>query len=394
MHSRWLMIFCSMAVLAGVANAQPIVDGTRDAAYGPALALQTVQTGFGDASQADGLGSGGELDALYATIDDDRLYVMLTGNIENSFNKLSVFFDTQAGGENTLSAAPAYDFENISQNFGGLTFDDGFAADYHLYARWGSFSGNVFAVDIVDRQGGVNSTVTGNGASSSSGAGTAIQSGTVLPTDLGLTAGPGGTGEVRTLDGFLTEPLAFGFNNTNTAGVTSGTGAANQAAAAAVTTGFEFSIALADLGPLQAGDEIKLHTVYGNSNHNFHSNQTLPGLPAGTGNLGGNGNGTFTGDLAGVDFGDFAGDQFLTITVPGLVGDYNDDNRVDIADYTVWRDGLGDQFTIAHYTAWANNFGAIGPANAQAVPTPEPAASAIACLLVLIFAGVRSRYAR
>ena len=110
--------------------------------------------------------------------------------------------------------------------------------------------------------------------------------------------------------------MPFGFNNTNTAGVLGGAEAANQAAAAAVTTGLEFSIALVDLGSPGFGDDINISVHYGNGDNNFHSNQILGGLPAPQSNLGGDGAGNFTGGLAGIDFNNFAGDQFFTVTVP------------------------------------------------------------------------------
>ncbi|MEM7627446.1 MAG: PEP-CTERM sorting domain-containing protein [Planctomycetota bacterium] len=335
-----------VAVVLSPALASAItIDGSLDAAYGPAVAVQTVNTSFGNATSPSGLGGGGEVDAAYATIEDGRLNVLITGNIENNFNKLNVFFDSRPGGENTLSSTPVYDFESLSQNFGGLTFDPGFNADFHLYARWGSFTGSVFTVDLVDRAGGTSAAVNGNGAQSSSGAGTGVQSGTITPGDLGLGPGPGNVGEVRNLDGFLTQPVEFGFNNTNTAGVTAGTGAANPAAALAVTTGFEFSIDLADLGSPAPGEEIKLHVAYGNGDQNFHSNQVLAGLPAGSGSLGGDGSGNFTGTLSGVDFNDFAGDQFFTLIVPGepaLIGDFSGDGFVGQDDLNLVLLNFGD----------------------------------------------------
>lgn len=292
----------AIALMATPALAAPTVDGTLDAAYGSARAVQTVETQFGDAGDPAGLGGGGELDAGYAVVDGGRLYVMLTGNIEPNFNKVSVFIDSKAGGENTLSGVPEYDFSNLSQNFAGLTFDTGFEADYHLYARWG---GGDFEVDIVDRAGGGSAAVNGNGAAASTGGGTGVQSGSVSPADLG-------TGHVAAI---LSSNLDFGFNNTNTAGVLGGTAAADQAAAAAVTTGLEFSIDLADIGSPAIGDTIKIHAAYGNGDNNFHSNQVLGGLPGGTGNLGGDGGGNFTGNLGGVDFRQFPGDQFFTVDV-------------------------------------------------------------------------------
>jgi hypothetical protein len=296
-----------LGLLASPAWALPTVDGTRDAEYGPAIAVQTVDTQFGDST--GGIAGGGELDAGYAITAGGRLYVMLTGNIENNFNKVSVFLDSKAGGENVLTNIPQYDFNNVSQNFGGLTFDSGFAADYHVFGRWGG-GGNVFAVDIADRAGGANALVGVNGADASVGGGTAVQSGVVNPGSNGID----NLGN-RTKAGFITNPVAFGFNNTNAAGVIGGTAAANAAAAAAVATGFEFSIALADIGNPGFGSTIRIHAAYGNGDNNYHSNQFLAGAPAGTGNLGGDGAGGFTGTLSGVNFNNLAGQQYFEVRV-------------------------------------------------------------------------------
>jgi hypothetical protein len=300
--------FLAALAIAAPSSAQIIVDGTKDAEYGAALAVQTVQTQFGDST--GGITDGGELDAGYAVISGGRLYIFLTGNIENNLNKVSVFIDSKVGGENVLSNLPQYDFNNVSQNFGGLTFDTDFAADYHLFGRWGG-GGNVFEVDIADRAGGGSASVDVNGAAATTGAGTAVQSGVVNPGNNGLN-----NVGARVLTGFLVSPLEFGFNNSNSAGVVGGTAAADPIAAAAVMTGFEFSVALADIGNPGVGDLIKIHAAYGNGDNNFHSNQVLAGLPAGTGNLGGDGAGGFTGTLSGVDFSSFAGDQFFSILVP------------------------------------------------------------------------------
>lgn len=289
-----------VGVMAAPAAAQISIDGTLDAGYGSALAVQTVETQFGDST--GGITGGGELDAGYAAISGGRLYVMLTGNIENNFNKVSVFIDSQPGGENVLNGALAYDFNNVASNFGGLTFDAGFEADYHLFGRWGG-GGNVFDLDFVNRAASVPGNVRGDTGTASVGGGTPIQSGSVLGNGTGTTS-------------ILTSPVTFGFNNNNSAGVIGGTAAANQAAAAAVTTGLEFSVALADIGNPGLGDLIKIHAVYGNGDNNYHSNQILAGLPAPQGNLGGDGNGGFTGSLSGINFNNFAGDQFFSLRVP------------------------------------------------------------------------------
>ncbi len=293
-------LLCMVVVCAAVGSAfaaAPTVDGTLDAAYGPALAVQTVETQFGDST--GGFSGGGELDAGYALVSGGRLYVMLTGNIEPNFNKVSVFIDSKPGGENVLSGTPQYDIINVSQNFGGLTFDSGFTADYHVFARWG---GGAMSVDIVDRAGGVAASCDGDSGVASVGVGTAVQSGQAFGNGAGTTS-------------YLVSPLLFGFNNNNAAGVVGGTGPANQAAAQAVTTGFEFSVALDDIGSPAVGDILRLHAVYGNGDNNYHSNQTLGGLPAGTGNLGGDGAGGFTGNLSGVDFTNFAGAQYFEVRV-------------------------------------------------------------------------------
>jgi hypothetical protein len=128
-----LLSLLAVSVLASSADAAPTINGVLELDYGGPLAVQSVETDFGDSS--GGLASGGELDAGYAVIDGGRLYVMLTGNIENNFNKLSVFIDSVPGGENVLTNIPQYDVNNVSQNFGGLTFDSGFNADYHLFGR-------------------------------------------------------------------------------------------------------------------------------------------------------------------------------------------------------------------------------------------------------------------
>ncbi|MEX2169905.1 MAG: PEP-CTERM sorting domain-containing protein [Pirellulales bacterium] len=305
-----VLIFTGMALPAAAAT----IDGSLDAEYGAALAVQAVQTSFGDANPPGNLG-GSELDAAYATVSGGRLNLLLTGNLEPNFNKLEVFIDSKPGGENTLSGTPQYDFFNgsiwISQNLQGLTFDNPFAADYHLFARWGGGPGP-FEVDFIDRQGGGNASVPG---SSEAGAATVglISAGTIPAGDVG----PNASGSA------LSQPLHFAINDNNAAGVTGGTGAANAVAALAVSTGMEFSIDLADLGNPGIGDVILIAAMVNNGDHNYLSNQLLGSLvpdpledpPLTQENLGGNGEGGFIGNLSGVDLNDFAGLQFFSVTV-------------------------------------------------------------------------------
>jgi hypothetical protein len=69
-----------------------------------------------------------------------------------------------------------------------------------------------------------------------------------------------------------------------------------------------------------------------------------------------------------------------------LPGDFNDDGRVDAADYTVWRDGLGGAYTAEDYEVWRSHFGqpnagGSGGGAKDVSPTaavPEPASLVLA----------------
>ncbi|TWT46733.1 peptidoglycan-binding domain-containing protein [Botrimarina hoheduenensis] len=57
-----------------------------------------------------------------------------------------------------------------------------------------------------------------------------------------------------------------------------------------------------------------------------------------------------------------------------LAGDFNLDDRVDLADYTAWRDGLDRVYTASDYSSWVFNFGTTRLGAAVAVPEPCAAA--------------------
>jgi MYXO-CTERM domain-containing protein len=275
-----------VAAIATPASAQ-VVDGTKDAGYGAALAVQTVDTQFGDANP----NGGSELDAGYALISGGRLNLMLTGNIEANFNKLEIFIDSKAGGQSVFDSSG----NDGAGAMDGLVFDAGFTADYHIIVRRGNDQGNdKLDIDFANL---------------------VAQSASGYLDVIGGSTGAGSTGT-----GVNASPIDVAYDNSNTAGVGGGTGAANQAAAAAVTTGLELSIALSDLG--YAGGQICIMAGQNNQGHNFWSNQFLGGLPqglmngggagTGTGNLGGDGNGNFNGSGA-VNMTNFAGDQFFCV---------------------------------------------------------------------------------
>jgi hypothetical protein len=294
--TRTIALVAACGIAASASAQAPVIDGMRDAAYGAPIVLQTVETGFGD--------NASELNGAYAKVSGGRLYLMFTGNIEKNFNKMNVFIDSVAGGENVLDGTAAYDFGDVSQNFGGMTFDSGFEADYHMFARSG---GANLEVDFIDRLGGGVATINGNTGVGGPFVGT-TSSGSILPGSLATGAGANA----------LSSPLGFSYNDSNVAGIGGTAGvAADQAAAAAVDTGLEFSIALSDLGlDPNVMSMIKISAFVGNGDNNYNSNQFLGGLPVGTGNLGGDGTGGFIGNLSGVDLNNYAGNQFFVVKVP------------------------------------------------------------------------------
>ena len=269
-----------LLALALPAGAQVTVDGSiAGDAYGAALAVQTVETGFGDDLS--------ELDAAYATISGGRLHLALTGNLQNNFNRLEIFIDSVPGGENVFSGVPGNDG---TASMTGLTFDPGFAADVHVIARRGVNGSNpTFDLDVARL-------------------GTALAS-----QHLEVLGGPSvGAGATGTGPANL-YPILVAYDGSNTGGIAGGTGPANQAAALAVTTGLELGIDLSDLG--SPAGEVKVLVFINNADHNFPSNQFLGGLPAPQVNMGGDGAGTFTGTVT-FDLGNWAGEQFFTVPAP------------------------------------------------------------------------------
>jgi hypothetical protein len=264
-----------VVAMTAPASAQ-IIDGTKDASYGGALAVQTVETSFGDNQS--------EWNAAYGNISGGRLNLMLTGNLQDNFNKLEIFIDSKAGGQSVFDSSGNDDAGRMD----GLVFDVGFTADYHVIVRRGGDP--KLDLDFANL-----------GAQSASGY-------------FDFLTGGGNTGAGSTGTGVNASPIDVGYDGSNGAGIGGTSGAAaNQAAALAVTTGLELSIALSDLG--YAGGPIRVMVGQNGDGHHFWSNQFLGGLAVGTGSLGGDGAGTFTGEGA-IDFTTLAGDQYFTVPVP------------------------------------------------------------------------------
>lgn len=276
----------AVCTLTAMATSAPVLDGVRDGSYGAAVAVQSVETGFGD--------NFSELNAAYATVEGGTLYLLLAGNLENNFNKLNIFIDSQAGGQNVLQNDGNFGGNNPENDgwagkHAGMTFDTGFEADFLLTLRNGNFGGDRFDIDHAVIGGGLGNFLT---AGNIFGGSTTGSNASALPNGIGVA-----------------------FDNSNVAGILGGTGAANLAAALAVTTGIELAIPLSTIGnPVGA---FKISAMINGSNHDYLSNQFLGGLPAGTGNLGGDGAGSFTGTLSGINLNQFAGDQFFMVPEPG-----------------------------------------------------------------------------
>lgn len=278
--SLFSLTAAASVALAGGASAAITIDGSLDGSgeYGTILATQLNGTGFGDntiaaADDADG----SELNNAYGVVQDGNLNLFLGGNLAG-FNKLAIFIDTgAAGGQNVITGATG-----LPGNYTGMTFDAGFNATNFISVTSGNNPAEIFVdySDLVADAGGYA------GTTSSASAGT-------------LTGGSNGLGG----------NLLLTIDNSNIAGVTD----SDATGAAAVTTGTELAISLAELGN-PTGD-IRVAVLINGGNHDFLSNQFLGSLAAGIGNLGNDGAGNFTdGNLNNIDLNQYTGDQFFTVS--------------------------------------------------------------------------------
>ena len=260
------------------------VDGTVDGAYGCPLAIQQVNTGFGDSVNGalDAAIGGSELDGAYGMIQNNVLYLLLTGNLENNGNKLEVFLQTAppaAGVNNTLTnLQPIVDGDAtnninrmaagggaLSNGNPGLTFDVGFVPNYWIGVN-GSGAPGAYTFFVNYAQlwpGGTNSSgLATNG----------YFVGSVVPTNYTLIVGN---------TGFNPYGIQATINNSNTNGVDgSGTGcgltaggATQSVLAASVPTGVELAIPLGALG--NPTGTVEVCAFVNGQHHDFVSNQIL-----------------------------------------------------------------------------------------------------------------------
>lgn len=272
---------CALALCGLAGSAMGQVDGIFNEAGYQLVWANDLGTGFGN--------NRSEIDGIWARVDGGTLYVGIAGNVQD-FNKLDLFFDSSTGGQNSLLNNNAdVDFNQLNDKMGGFTFDSGFDADYYL-----------------------TYTVSGDRTEHYSGA-------AQLNT---LGAGPGGFqgGGAGRVDGSqigVGGANGFGYtlasDQSNVGGV-SDFGNPNDSDPSLVITGTEIAISLAELG--YTGGLLRLAGFVNGGSHDYMSNQVIGGLPAGTGNLGGDGVGGFNGTISQLNFGNIAGDQFVTLIVP------------------------------------------------------------------------------
>lgn len=283
--------------LCAVVTADVVIDGTADGEYGAAAAVQGIGTDFGnsDLGTVD-WANGSEVDAGYAFVSNGYLYIVISGNLESNYNKLELFIDSRPGGQNVLRGDNRdVDFNGLNRmgddgSGNGLTFDEGFTADYWMGVTCG---GPEFAIFV-----NASELLTDGGE----GAGGYLGStGAVTP----LVAGNG---------------IEFALNNSNVGGVPFGNA---PASGKGVVTGAEYKIPLELLG--YTCGEIRVCAFINGGGHDFLSNQVLGGLPAGTGNL---------AEPRTVNFNSFEGNQYFVVPGTGscCTGDLDGDLLVSGAD--------------------------------------------------------------
>jgi hypothetical protein len=310
---------------------QILVDGVLDGDYGNPKVGQVVHTGFGNASDGvNGYANGSELDGAWIKVDADAgmLYLFLSGNLESNFNKLDIFIDCvpNAGQNEVRSDNPDVDFNGLSRmgrdtvnNLPGLKFDADFASDFFVTTTIGGYDPNASPMGPT-QYANIAQMLTDGG-----GVGAYIGSGPFTDALAGSN---------------LIDDQVYGcqlsINNSNVGGVSGDS--ANAGSGCGVTTGIEIKIPLVLTG-WDGSSDIKVCAFINGQGHDYASNQVLGSLPAGSGNLGGDGLGGYVGgwpaalrlDFAGID-----GNQYFSSAdadaCAACFGDLDGSGEVDQGD--------------------------------------------------------------
>jgi hypothetical protein len=287
----FLTVFAASLLFATASLAQPVIDGSWDPIY-RVLAIQNTQTGFGDSNLgAVDYANGSELDVAYGIVKDGWLYLLLAGNLESNFNKLEIFFDTRTGGQNRLRGDnPDVDFNGLNRmgddgSGNGLTFDADFEADFWIGVTGGGSPYRLYANYAELGSPGVGLYLGNTGA---------VSDGVLV-------------------DGNNPFGIRVTINNSNTGGVTGGTGLGNGAD---VMTGVELAIPLNAIG--NPTSSFKVCVFINGLFHDYLSNQVLAGIDGG-GNL---------GEPRLVNFGNIPGEQYFWVPMLHSIS-----GRVELRDW-------------------------------------------------------------
>jgi len=235
--------------------------GTTSINYGSALSVQTINTGFGNASANTDSSGGSELDAAYGTITGGNLYLFMAGNYENNGNNLAIFVSGGAAGQSTAN------FNSLSgmDNFNGSTFSPGFQLTY-------AYSMDDYAGTLYENEYSYGGPAALNGG----------YVGAISESSTGIGAGtPSGNGE-----DYSPAYANLALNNNHGSTMGSSGGAANQSAMLSTTTGLELQIPLSVIG--YANGPVEVLAMITGGGDSYLSNQQLPGYGVGTQNPGGN----------------------------------------------------------------------------------------------------------
>ncbi len=240
-----------------------------------------------------------ELNQLLVRPTAAGLRIGITGNLTTDGTGLCLFIDSHSGGQNVLNFSGYTPPPGGPNLLTGTHLDAGFEPDEMIFTN--TAGGTIYVDQFTLGPGSITKLYKGNG--------------TINDGD-GLLAG-----------GSNANGMQVAMNNSNTLGVT-GTSAANAATA---KNGFDMLIPYADIGVAGlTGGDVKIAAFILKTNGEV-TNQWLPGLGAGQGNLG------IAPNLTTIPQ-----DQFVTVPLV-LAGDIDADLDVDLVDAEALVNVLLDQ---------------------------------------------------
>ena len=282
-------VIARAALTTPVVVSHPDIDGRdlpTDAGAGALTATQSCLSSFGD--------NVGELDQLFVRKDGDAVRISISGNLPQDGTSLDLFIDVDPGagtGQNRLVTAHLPAPPGGLAPLDGTTFDAGFQPDALYYVN--TVGGMVY-LDRVSLPG------AGGGLAAKEFRGA-----------VGL-----GTGRGTLSGGSNPSGVELALDVSNTLGISS----TSVAGAGTATTGLEIRVPFADLG-LQPGFSGSIGVAaFLQRVDSVASNQWLPPLPLGSGDL-----------ALAPNLGPVAGQQFVTVLI-APEGDLDGSGTVDSGD--------------------------------------------------------------